>query len=373
MKKNIFIVFSLLSFFIISKADARIKLVALPDRAEALIRLDNPAATLIEEERVLTLQEGINKVDFSWKGVNIDSDSIHLAILSGSDATLLNVSYPPNEDALVWEIYTKKAIEVPVRVSYLLSNIDRLITYKALANKLETQAGLKSFLILRNFSGEDFQQAKVLIDYGEKFEQSISHEETKQLLLLNIEKLAIEKVWKWDSELQAWDPDKIDVNIGIPVYYKISNTADNGLGRFALWGGKMRVFQEDGYGSSIFLGEDNTKLVPVKEKIEVYIGDSRDIVVTQRKMKEEKISIKRNKNNNIVLYDMDTLIEAKIENFKDSKATLTMLEHIPDEWDMKKCNLDYTKKDSGTIEFVIELPPHSQKELSMNYIRRNIR
>src|SRR4030042_1376115 len=57
---------------------ARIKLVALPERAATVIRLDNPNATLIEEERVLTLQQGLNHVDFSWKGVQIDEDSIRL-------------------------------------------------------------------------------------------------------------------------------------------------------------------------------------------------------------------------------------------------------------------------------------------------------
>ena len=61
---------------VVSIAQARIKLVALPERAATVIRLDNPNATLIEEERVLTLQAGINKVDFSWKAVSIDADSI---------------------------------------------------------------------------------------------------------------------------------------------------------------------------------------------------------------------------------------------------------------------------------------------------------
>jgi hypothetical protein len=54
--------------------------VALPERGKTIIRLDNPKATLIEEERVLTLQKGVNKVDFSWKGVSIDVDSIRLTI-----------------------------------------------------------------------------------------------------------------------------------------------------------------------------------------------------------------------------------------------------------------------------------------------------
>ncbi len=124
-------------------SQARIKLVTLPERGATVIRLDNPRATLIEEERVLTLQKGLNKVDFSWKGVNIDVDSIRLMVLSHPDqVTLLNVSYPPNEAALVWEISSADAWEEKVRISYLLSNIDRLITYKGVADKEETQIGL---------------------------------------------------------------------------------------------------------------------------------------------------------------------------------------------------------------------------------------
>jgi hypothetical protein len=73
--KKILIVFI---FLIIcsSVAEARVKLVALPERENVIIRLDNPSFTLIEEERILTLQKGLNQVDFSWKGVRIDTDSI---------------------------------------------------------------------------------------------------------------------------------------------------------------------------------------------------------------------------------------------------------------------------------------------------------
>ena len=39
-------------------AQARTTLVALPERDATVIRLDNPMATLIEEERQLTLQKG---------------------------------------------------------------------------------------------------------------------------------------------------------------------------------------------------------------------------------------------------------------------------------------------------------------------------
>jgi hypothetical protein len=361
-------------------SQGRIKLVALPERAATVIRLDNPQATLIEEERVLTLQNGLNKVDFSWKGVSIDTDSIRLRALDHPDiVTLLSVSYPPNEAALVWDISSDSDYAETVRISYLLSNIDRLITYKAVADKAETFVDLKSYLVLRNFSGEDFANARVLLDYGEAFEQGIDHEETKQMLFLQSPKVPITKVWKFDAAMQPWDPEKLEnQNVGIPVSYRIVNDANSSLGEFALWGGKARIFQDDGHGSTIFLGEDMTGLVPVGQKMELYIGDSRDIVVTQRKMQDSRVVTHKNNRGDPVLYDTNEQITAKIENFKDSPAALTMIQHIPGQWDMENCNMKYEKKDANTLEFDIQLPARTEagpavKELTMTYHRQHIR
>jgi hypothetical protein len=353
---------------------ARIKLVALPERQKTIIRLDNPLATLIEEERVLTLQKGVNKVDFSWKGVSIDADSIRLNVLTHPyKAILLGVGYPPNEAALVWEIHCDEAFEVTVRISYLLSNIDRMITYKGIADKAETHMSLKGFLVLRNFSGEDFEKASVFLDDSLSFEQSLNHEETRQLLFLNKNGISIEKCWTFDAGELPWDPEKLDINVGIPVSYRIKNIKDSGLGTYALYDGKVRVFQEDGHKGTIFLGEDKTGLVPVGEPMKLYIGDSRDIVVTQRKMEEKRINVRQNNKNQVVLYDTDELIKATIENFKDRPAVLTMIEHVPGQWDMAECNMKYKRKDAYTLEFEIELPAHGKKELSMRYNRRNLR
>jgi len=355
-------------------AMARIKLVALPEREATIVRLDNPAHTLVEEERTLTLQQGGNKVDFSWKGVQIDANSIRLRILSHPhDVKLLNVSYPPGEAALVWEIYTPKAYNEKVRISYLLSFIDRLVAYTGVAEKDESLLDLKSYMILRNFSGENFENAKVQLDYGEAFEKSIRHEETKRMLFFQRLGLPIEKTFTWDDKKQPWDPEKVRMNIGIPVYYAIANTKDKNLGENALWGGKVRVFQKDGHGSTIFLGEDNVGLVPVGEKMKVYIGDSRDVVVTQKKMRNVRQVIRRNRNGKPVLYDTDEVIQAKIENFKDSPAVLILTEHIPGQWDMEECSHPYERKDAFTLEFSFELKPKDKMDLMMHYHRRNLR
>lgn len=380
--KTILIIAMLLALTI--TAQARIKMVALPERADTIIRLDNPNATLIEEERVLTLQAGLNKVDFSWKAVSIDADSIRLTVLDHpGKVKLLNVSYPPGEAALVWEVAcnNENGYAETVRISYLLRNIDRLVTYKAIADKEETKVDLKSYLVLRNFSGEDFDNVEIKLDYGKSFNKGIAHEETKQMLFFSKSEVPITKIWTWDSGKLQWDPEKTpDKNIGVPVSYRIINDKKSKLGEYALWGGKARIFQDDGSGSTIFLGEDRMGLVPVGEKTELYIGDSRDIVVTQRKMVETRINEIKNNDNRLIMYDMDETVVAKIENFKDKPATLTMIQRIPGEWEMKDSdvNMKYEKIDANTIKFEIKLPARTKdgpgkKELKMKYIRKHIR
>ena len=87
------------------------------------------------------------------------------------------------------------------------------------------------------------------------------------------------------------------------------------------------------------------------------------------------------------MYDTDEEIVAKIENFKDSPAELTMIQHFEGEWDMELCTLDgdrlnegedYKKKDANTLEFEITLPARTEtgpatKELRMVYHRRHVR
>lgn len=357
-----------------SPLEARIKLTAVPERGEVTVNLENPAATLIEEERVLTLQEGANQVDFSWRGVRIDPDSIRLAVLSHPDEVrLISVSYPPGEDALVWQVYSPRAVGARVRISYLLSAIDRLVTYRAMVNREETEMTFSSHLVLRNFSGEDFASARLVMEDGDEFRGGVLHEETKEILLYERPGVPLRKVLTWDAAARPWDPEREATNVGIPFSYRFRNEEAAGLGRAALWDGKARLFQEDGRGTFIFLGEDRLTFTPPGGEGEVTVGQSRDVVVTQRLMREEMVNVRRNNNNAIVLHDSDELIVAEIENFSDRAQFLLVRQHIPGQWEERGFSHSYRSEDAGTLEFEIELAPREKTELSMHYLRRNIR
>ena len=262
MKKiSVFMIFIfILLTYPLFEAQARIKLTALPDRKTIMLKMDSSKPTLIEEERVLSLQKGTNYVDFSWKGVSIDSNSIRIKILSHPYLVkLINVSYPPGENALIWQIYCEEAFSERVRISYLLNNIDSLLAYNALAEKDEKHLELKIYAVLRNFSGEELENANLKLDFGPTIEADLNHEETKRILLTKIENISIKKEFTFDSKLLPWDPKDQNTNVGIPLRYVFKNDSEHGLGKFILDPGKVRMFQKDGHKSQIFLGEDNIR------------------------------------------------------------------------------------------------------------------
>ena len=133
------------------------------------------------------------------------------------------------------------------------------------------------------------------------------------------------------------------------------------------------MYQKDGHGSTIFLGEDDVPFVPKGDKMEMYIGDSRDIVVTQVKTLDRQINVRRNNANAIVLYDSDEKIEADIENFKDQASVLIFTQHIPGQWIVEECTHEYTLKSCDTLEFRIDLKPKQKVKFEMHYVRRNVR
>src|SRR6266513_5605250 len=99
----------MLIFLLTPAAQARIKLITLPVRERVEIQLDNPGATLVEEERIVPLVKGENQVDFSWANTQIDPNTIVFRVIAPVgekmlDVKVLSVSYPPNEAALIWSV-----------------------------------------------------------------------------------------------------------------------------------------------------------------------------------------------------------------------------------------------------------------------------
>ena len=325
-------------------AEARIKLTALPMRDRVEIRLDNGRYTLVEEERIIpllksTLKTGNNKIDFSWSNTRIDKDSIQfraVAIMEDGksrpirtangnlEVAVVNVSYPPEENALVWEVYAAEGCAVKVRVSYLLSNLTRMFQYKAVANRAETELELRKYIQLRNHSGEDFGRQGVRLSYADRLLDplSVGQQEDIKMLLYRFRKVPITRTYTFDwYRFGPLNKDKPNAS-KVLMHYEVKNDARNGLGVVPLEPGKVRIYLQDGRGGQAFLGEDWGKLTPIGSKMRLYLGQARDIVCRRMVTFKEIRDIRGN------LDDLQVRIRYEIENFKPDPVRLDMIEQL---------------------------------------------
>lgn len=359
-----------------SVASARIKLAALPERERVEIQLDNGNYTLVEEERIVPLLKSgkaNNMIDFSWSNTAIDKDSIlfrpvavregdkfrpvkMIKLADGTEApevNVINVAYPPNENALVWEVFAAEACACKVRVSYLISNLTRTFEYRALADKKEKVLTLRKFMVLHNYSGEDFLGAGVWAGFGPKFQKEVNQLDDLKLLMAKFTEVPIDKTFTFDWYTHgALNPDK-PLASKILMHYRLTNDEKHKMGEFPLQPGKVRIFIEDGHGGEAFLGEDLAVLTPLDDTMKLYLGESRDIVCTRIIESNQRHAVRGN------LCNQEIVIKYEIENFKDAPATLRMLEQL------NRLGQQYFGNTHGDVEW--EKGGKTSKEIRFDY------
>ncbi len=347
---------------------ARTQLATLPMQDQVFIRLDGRNTALVQEKRVLALVAGINKIDFSWQNVHIDPDAVYLDTLADpDDITVLSVTRPPDASALVWEIYSSKDTDQPVVISYLLDGLDNLVTYTALADDQENTLDLEARLILRNFSGESFDNTAFWLNPDTVFNTRLQHRETRQILFFVQKGLPVNKIYDWDGRTMPHDPENASHAPGIPTGYKIKNTSDAGLGTCDLVSGKTRIFQEDGRDRTIFSGEDVMPFVPNGGTAFLEIGSSQDILVSKRRIHREQAMVRRNNKGAVQVFDEIITDRFILENTKAVPVMLTLTDTISGQWEPMDMGHPYTRTDHETLVFDIHLDAKEKKSIDLTY------
>ncbi len=360
-------------------ASARIKLITLPVRERVEIQLDNPNATLVEEERIVPLVKGENQVDFSWANTQINPDSIVFRVIAPVeekklDVKVLSVSYPPNEAALVWSVGASDSGSARVRISYLLGNLNKAFNYRAVASRDETTLSLAQYMRLQNFANEEFGSTGLWAGFGKHFLKPIGLNETKEMLVDKFDKVPIKKTYTCNPQEFGY-LDQPQNKLRVPMHYVLKNDKANQLGGAPLPYGKVRIFIEGVKGkesATAFLGEDWGKFTPIDDEMRLYLGVAQDIVV--------KRTIDKNENKRVAgnLYQQEVVIKYEIENFKDQEVTLNVVEnlrHIRNEvrgdtgrdveWELGKGTTfeggpDQEKSNFEQLQFSVKLPPRDK-------------
>jgi hypothetical protein len=309
-------------------AMGRIKLITLPVRERVEIQLDNPDATLVEEERIVPLVKGENQVDFSWASTQIDSESIVFRVIAPVgdaklDVKVLSVSYPPNEASLVWAVGSSDSGSARVRISYILGNLGKSFNYRAIASNDESTLTLSQYMRLQNFANEDFGSTGLWAGFGKEFLRPIGINETKEMLMAKYVSVPVKKTYTCDVGEFGYI-DQAQNKLRVPMHYVLKNDKGDNLGTAALPYGKVRIFIE-GKGpekATTFLGEDWGKFTPIDDEMKLYLGVAQDISVKRTIDKNENTRVAGN------LSNQDVVIKYEIENFKDKPVTLDISENV---------------------------------------------
>lgn len=342
--------------------EARIKLATLPDKEAVVVRFDHPNQVLVEEERTISLQKGVNTVDFSWAGTNIDKGSIVFRPVDvNSKVEILSTSYPPGEAALTWSIASPDARSEKFRLSYLMANIQRETDYRAMVSNDEKTLTFRHYFKIRNWSGGHFDNADFITRDGKTFEKGLDQGEAKRVLVNKWDKVTLNKEYVYDLTRQYEGKVMTD--------YVLKNTKEAGLGAIPLEYGKVRIYQDDGKGTTAFTGEDWGQFTAIGDDMRLNIGIAQDIKVEFKKM----VNDVENRRGNV--YDTNEVDEFEIKNFKDSEVELTLVLRVQGEWEMQKDSEGYTsfeRVDNETIKFKVKAPAKGAPvKLKFHYKRLN--
>ena len=219
---------------VVPAAHARIKLITLPPRERVEIQLDNPAATLVEEERIVPLVKGENQVDFSWANTQINPDTIVFRVIAPVgdnklDVKVLSVSYPPNEAALVWSVGSSDSGSARVRISYILGNLNKSFTYRAVASRDETTLTLAQYMRLQNLANEEYGNTELWAGFGKEFLKPIGMNETKEMLVATVPEGAGAEDLHGKSSSEFGYIDQPQNKLRVPMHYVIKNDKANNL------------------------------------------------------------------------------------------------------------------------------------------------
>ena len=150
-------------------AVAAVDLVTLPTREGTQLTIYNSEdITMVREHRLLTVKEGVNRIQFSWANTLIDPTSIEFRILDHQDKVdLVDTTFPAGRnDALQWNIKSQIAGKIPVEIRYFTSGITWAADYVGIANEDETKLNVTGYVRVFNNSGELYDNAQTRLVVG---------------------------------------------------------------------------------------------------------------------------------------------------------------------------------------------------------------
>ncbi len=407
--------------FALPAAAKNVDLATVPPRDSVQLTIYNSEdLTLVREVRSLTLQKGINRIQYSWAGTLIDPTSVDIRPLEReADIEVLDTTFPGDKPQhLIWNIQSKIEGQVRFEVTYFTSGISWSADYVLITNPAETEMSFDGYVQVYNRSGEDYENAQVRLVVGvvnlvEKIAElarrgirvpapatreyeGLKREELRRSLKLaevggrdesmerpaEIIKEGLSEYFIYTIEGRQTVPNqwskrmvsfvarqvKFDILYRLrphqygprPVrFFLLKNDAEHKLGTTPLPDGLVRTFRDNGRDGLSFLGQQSVNYVPIKADIELNVGTDDEVVHERRNMGVVRLNFTYQGNPPYVTgWDETHTWKEEVRNYK-AKAIRIEVRHVIDgdiDLDAEMVKLH----DYRTVEFTLDVKPRQK-------------
>ncbi len=192
--------------------------------------------------------------------------------------------------------------------------------------------------------------------------------EIKQIQFLNAPGVTFTRSYLYDGASSSHPPNYagsinqqqeygLDAsNTQVSILQEFGNTPSNHLG-IPLPSGRLRLYRRDSDGQIEFVGESLIPHTPTEEKVKLVTGNAFD-VKGARTQTDFHISVSG--------HTLDETIQVKLTNQKAQPVNVTVLEHLyrGNNWEITEKSAEYTKKDSHTIQFPVQVPAKGESTVT---------
>ena len=389
--------------------------------------------TLVKETRSLTFRKGLNKLEFSWANTLIDPTSVEFRAVTHGDAVeLLDVSFPPRvTNTLEWRINSELAGEVVCEIRYFTSGISWAADYVAEADKLEKLMALAGNVRVNNNSGEDYENAQVrlvvgvirlveeiadLARRGRPIPTTVALDERKDMerdgkekqeayKALNgalgddrlgrreIVKEALSEYFLYtvegrDTILNGWAkrlPSFTARDVPVTSYYKFEkeqwddqvirfyqfkNDKESQLGNEPLPDGEVMAFRRVTADNLFaFVGRTNVKYIPIGEKVELALGDDREVMVKPTLLNWAKVDLRFDKDGNVDGWTIKESWQIEVQNSKEIPVVLDIRRNFGGDWALQT-DVAHENVDAQKVKFVRPLKPREKQKFTYELTTR---
>jgi hypothetical protein len=415
---------------VLPPAQARINVTTLPGRDTVQLTVYNSAdLTMVKETRTLVLRKGLNRLEFSWANTLIDPTSVEFRALTHADAVeVLDASFPPRvADTLEWRVSSEYAGEVQVEIRYFTSGISWAADYVAEAAKDEKAMSLSGWVRVNNHSGEDYEHAQVRLVVGvvrlveeiallAKKDQSNnrlgldklgslatrqlaygalggavfkSEDRPKDVVKEEMSEYFLYTVEGRDTIPNGWSKRMPSFQApGVPVtsyykfekerwgdsvlrHYRFTNSVPSRLGQEPLPDGAVKAFRlatDDGLYQ--YVGATQVKYIPIKETVELELGNDPEVMIKPVLMDWQKLDIKFDQHGNVSGWTTKETWQFEVQNSKDIEVVLDIRRNFSGDWSLET-EAAHETVDASKVKFIVPLKPREKQAFSYELTTRN--